>query len=214
MQQMTSKILTLKYKFHIPSWNLTVSAFWMIQNLKIGVMLRHSGGVFAFLSQCSSLELDMFQVLVCAHTHRGLHVICSILHFCATVSGFPVLRPEKAWHRDQKYLLLQPLTAGNCTRFITSNGHDPNPGASLHTALGCRWRTYPDELTHALHDPLWRAFKKAADYLSPQRLFLKNIHPSLAAATASQTQKKANFHSYRVKTAKPSHQSSKTTSNI
>lgn len=77
------KTLVLKYMFHIPSWNLTSSAFWMMQKVKfislvifkkqdsrctiwekyqfqkIRLMLRQSGGVFAFLSQCSSLEHEL-----------------------------------------------------------------------------------------------------------------------------------------------------------
>lgn len=58
-----------------------------------------------FLSQCSSLELDMFQGLVCAHNNCGLHLICSILGrpLC---DGFavPCVQGQKWPDRDSKYI--------------------------------------------------------------------------------------------------------------
>lgn len=127
------KNLGLKYMFHIPSWNLTVSAYWKMQKVtfisliifkkqdsgcttwgkyqfqKIRVMLTQIGGIFAFLSQCSSLDLDMFQVLVCACTHRGLHLVCSIFRRLLCNSLTARVQSQKLPHRVPKYLLLQLL---------------------------------------------------------------------------------------------------------
>lgn len=79
----------------------------------------------------------------------------------------------------------------SCSCWEEHTCHDLQwPRPSLQTVVGRRRRPCPDQLTlwlAAKPDLLWRAFKKPVHCLGPQMLLLKNIHPSVVASTASQT---------------------------
>lgn len=184
--------------FHIPSWNLTVFASWKMQKVKfisviifkkqdsgcttwgkyqfqkIRVMLTQIGGIFAFLSQCSSLDLDMFQVLVCARTHRGLHLVCSIFRRLLCNGLTARVQSQKCPHRVPKYRLLQLLLLLErahvswppMTTTFATNRCGPRKEAVSRPA---------HSLAAAKPDLLWQAFKKLVHCLWPQMLLLKNI---------------------------------------
>lgn len=104
-------------------------------------MLRQFGGIFAFLSQCSSLELNMFQVLVCAHTRCGLHLICSILRRLLCNGLTARLQGQKWPHTEtQNTFCFSPWSCWKEHTFQHLEWPRPEP----RTVLGRRRRPYPD----------------------------------------------------------------------